>query len=443
MKALKIILVLVIIVVVLIGAGLLYLNHYVQSPAFQDTVRQAARDLLGANVTITEMKISLLEGVTLRGIAIANPPGFTGNLLTADSFVLRYRLLPLLSKRVAIEKLAIEKPVVALVRDSTGAFNYEKLGGAKPVAQPTGGTTKSGGTSLDVDLSSLALSDGEVSMAGEGGKLLVKLAGLGLDTSVALAGNKMTGRGNARIGEINVANSIFVREVKAPVVMGANDIQLSPLSGQLAGGTIGGGLTVQTAGAFKYVVDLTAKDSDVPKLLQEMGTKAVMTGKLQLSTKLEGTGGLPTMTGGGKAEIVNGQLTGIPILNLLGTLLQVPELQNLQFSECVLEYTLANNVMQTPVIKLTSPYVQIAGSGAMELEKYTLNHTMTLAVAKSVLAKTPKEIQGAFKDRGDGYLTVDFKVTGPYDSPKTDLSQRLLKGAGEQLLQKGLQKLLK
>ena len=58
-------------------------------------------------------------------------------------------------------------------------------------------------------------------------------------------------------------------------------------------------------------------------------------------------------------------------------------------------------------------------------------------------AKTPKEIQGAFKDRGDGYLTVDFKVTGPYDSPKTDLSQRLLKGAGEQLLQKGLQKLLK
>ena len=186
----------------------------------------------------------------------------------------------------------------------------------------------------------------------------------GAFTSVALAGNKMTGRGNARIGEINVANSIFVREVKAPVAIGANDIQLAPLTGQLAGGTIGGGLTVQTAGAFKYIVDLTAKDSDVAKLLQEMGTKAVMTGKLQLSTKLEGTGGLPTMTGGGKAEIVNGQLTGIPILNLLGTLLQVPELKNLQFSECVLEYTLANNVMQTPVIKLTSPYVQITGSGA-------------------------------------------------------------------------------
>jgi hypothetical protein len=38
---------------------------------------------------------------------------------------------------------------------------------------------------------------------------------------------------------------------------------------------------------------------------------------------------------------------------------------------------------------------------------------------------------------------LDFRVWGPYDSPKTDLQQRIVKGAAEQLLQKGLEKLFK
>ncbi len=439
MKAIKILGILILILALAVAGGVWYLNRFLQSPDFRDLARRSAQTALGSNVTLTELEVSLWRGVTLRGIAVANPPPFRGNLLTAESFVLRYRLLPLLRKTVAVQKLAIGKPVVALVRDQAGAFNYEKLGGATATSAPpkTGST---GGTRFDVDLSAITIRDGEVSLATDTGKLLVKLAGLGLDTSVALTGNKLTGRGDARIAEINVANAIFVRNVTAPVTMG-DDIQLAPLSGQFAGGSVSGGLTVRTTGGFRYLVDLTGRDSDVATLLREMGAKPSMTGKLQLTAKLEGTGGLPTISGGGRAEIVNGQLTGVPLLNLLGTLLQVAELQNLQFRECVLEYTLANNVMQNPVIKLTSPLVQITGSGAMNLETYTLQHTFTLALAEGLLAKAPNEIRRAFTRRDDGFLTIEFNVTGPYDAPKTDLSQRLLKGAGQQLLDKGLKKL--
>ncbi len=439
MKAIKILVILLVVLALAAAGGVWYLNRFLQSPDFQELARSSAQTALGSGVTLTELEVSLWRGVTLRGMAVANPPPFTGNLLTAESFVLRYRLLPLLRKHVAIQKLAIEKPVIALVRDQQGAFNYEKLGGTTAAGSPPT-SVSGGGTRFNVDLSAIAIRDGEVSLASDAGKLLVKLAGLGLDTSVALAGDKMTGRGDARIAEINVANAVFVRNVQAPVTIG-DEILLAPLTGQFAGGTLSGGLTVRTAGGFKYIVDLTGRDSDVATLLQEMGAKPNLTGKLQLTAKLEGTSGLPTITGGGKAEITNGQLTGVPLLNLLGTLLQVPELQTLQFNECLLEYTLANNVMQNPVIKLTSPLVQITGSGAMELENYTLNHTLTLALAESLLAKVPNEIRNAFTKRADGFLTIDFKVTGPYDAPKTDLSQRLLKGAGQQLLDKGLKKL--
>jgi len=43
-----------------------------------------------------------------------------------------------------------------------------------------------------------------------------------------------------------------------------------------------------------------------------------------------------------------------------------------------------------------------------------------------------------FTEREDGSLAIDFKVWGPYDSPKNDLKERLVKGAAEQLLQKFL-----
>ena len=85
---------------------------------------------MGADVRVKEMDISLLSGVTLRGIVVANPAPFPGDLLAAEAFVLRYRLRPLLAGRVEVERLSLEKPALALAMDARGAFNYEKLGGA-------------------------------------------------------------------------------------------------------------------------------------------------------------------------------------------------------------------------------------------------------------------------------------------------------------------------
>src|SRR5258706_4956577 len=75
------------------------------------------------------MEISVLSGVPLKGVTIANPDPFPGNLMTAEAFVLRYRLWPLLSGQFEVERLAFEKPRLTLAMDARGTFNYEKLGG--------------------------------------------------------------------------------------------------------------------------------------------------------------------------------------------------------------------------------------------------------------------------------------------------------------------------
>ena len=87
--------------------------------------------------------------------------------------------------------------------------------------------------------------------------------------------------------------------------------------------------------------------------------------------------------------------------------------------------------------------MQITGSGSVSLDDYSLNHNLTLAVAQDLLKRAPKEVRNVFTPRADGFLTLDFRVWGPYDSPKTDLQNRIVQGAAEQLLERGLKKLLK
>ena len=63
--------------IVLGGAGYVaLLARRLDTPEFQKTLLAQAKAAVGADVRVKEMDISLLSGVTLRGIAIDNPAPF-------------------------------------------------------------------------------------------------------------------------------------------------------------------------------------------------------------------------------------------------------------------------------------------------------------------------------------------------------------------------------
>jgi uncharacterized protein YhdP len=446
MKALKILGIILVVVVLLLVGGVLYLNHYLQTPEFKQKVLTAARDAVGSDVKISDINVSLTGGVALRGIVIANPTGFAGELLTAEAFVLRPRLLPLLSKRIEIKTLRIVKPVITLARNENAEWNYEKLGSTTGNAAPSAaapGSSKITTGGLDIMLSKVVLKQGEITMLSEKNKPLLHIQDVNFQSSVNLSGTSLNGRGQASIEVVDVAGSLFVRQFSVPVQFQGHEVTLNPLEGRLADGTLSGDVRLKLQPGFSYGLNLSLKDADLDKLLQEAGAKRVMSGKLQIDANLQGTGGLPTMTGAGKAEIVGGTLVQVPVQNTLATLLQVPALREIKFDQCIVEFTLANNVMQTPTIILKSPLVQVTGNGSISLADNTLNHNMTLALAKETLNNVPAEIRKVFAERPDGFLTLDFRVWGPYDSPQTDLKDRIVRGATQQLIDKGLQKLFK
>lgn len=446
MKAVKIILVVVAVlvglVILTVCAGIFFTDRYLQTAAFKESVLKSAHDELGADVRINELHASLFSGVELRGVTVGNPPGFTGNMVTAEAFVLRYRLWPLLSRRVEIEQLSLDKPVITLARDDKGDWNYEKFGAKDSAAKPESAGAKpaapakpAGATSLDVVLSKLAIANGTVSMVSEKNEPLVTLGGINFSSSVSLIDNKLAGNGKAGIDKINLSNSLTVEKVGTPVMFDSDQVKLSALSGTLAKGALAGDVALKISNGFQYTVNLQVKDCDIATFFQEAGKKQVLSGTLKATVALTGTGGLPTIIGNGRAEIDNGQLTEIPVVNLLATVLQFDALHDLKFSECVVEFSISNNVMQTPVIRLTSPDIQITGKGSVALDTHALKHNLTLTLPKGALDRSPIEILNLFAEQPDGSLALNIKVTGTYDHPKTDLGKSLLKGIGQQLLQ--------
>lgn len=454
MKAIKVIVVilavLMALVLIVVSAGLYLTNRYLQSTAFKAQALQAAHKELGADVRIDDLKASLFSGVELHGVTIGNPSGFSGNLVTADAFILRYRLLPLLSRRVEIEQLSLDKPLVTLSQNDKGEWNYERIGATETETKPKpgspaplGATKSEKSVPLDIVLSKLTVTRGALSMVDDSNKPLVKVEGIDFSSSVSLTDNKLAGTGKAGIDKIDLSGKLFVQKAGAQVQLVPDHVMLSSLHGELAGGTISGDVSVNYATGLLYAVNVALTNSDVARLLQDAGARQVVSGKLNVATSLTGTGGVPTVVGSGRVQLDHGKLMEIPLLDLLGLLLQIDVLRDLSFDQCLVEYSISNNVMQTPVIRVTSPQVQITGSGSVALDKYTLNHNMTITLARGALDNTLPQIRSLFTEQPDGSLSLNFKVWGPYDSPKTDVTKRLTQNVGKQLLQKGLQQLFK
>ncbi|HEX9203337.1 MAG TPA: AsmA family protein [Vicinamibacteria bacterium] len=434
----------VIVLLLLLGFGTAaYLLRSLNTPEFKKTLLERAKATVGAEVLVKEMDISVLSGVTLKGVTIANPAPFPGNLLTADAFVLRYRLRPLLSGRLEVERLALERPVVALAMDSRGAFNYEKLGGGAKAAPPKGSPASGPAASpIELVLKKLAVDNAEILMQDATKAPLMKVQDFDLDSAFTVVGAAAQGSGTARIATLSLADLMFVREISAPIEMSKDTVKLAPIRATLAGGTLGGDVKVNLKDGFRYVASLDVKGAQVQKLLEEAKSARAVSGTLLAQASVEGSGGLPTMKGKGRAEIADCKVSNMPVFGAVAAALRVPALSSPSFDQCLVEFTLGASRLQMTVISLKGRQMQLTGRGTTNLDTYSLDYDLNLALGTETLDKVPvRELKAAFKDRGDGFSAVDFKVTGTSTAPQTDLASRVGKAAATEAATAGLKKL--
>jgi hypothetical protein len=411
------------------------------------------------------MDISLLSGVTLRGVAVANPAPFKGDLFTARSFELRYKLRPLLSGRVEVERMNLNTPVLGLVVDEDGLYNYEALGRKEgsappepaappaadridsstesPAAAPEAGEAASG-TPLEIVLSEVSVDDAVITMFDEEGTNLMTVEDADFTSAIRVAGGVTEGRARATVATISLADMFFVRDISAPLEMSTETVTLSPIQGSVAGGSASGNVTVHLQDGFRYETTLNVDGVDVKTLLQEAQSPGRVAGTLQAETSFQGTGPLPTMTGQGFGQVVDCRIEDSKVLALLSRLLKVPELASPEFDECRVDFTLANSVLSTPRLSLMGKAMQLSGQGKVNLVHSTIDYDLKLALAEALLAKIPvQELRAAFKPREDGLSEVAFRAYGPMDAPETDLMSRIGKAAATEAVKDQANKILK
>ena len=459
----KILLTLFALVAVVVVVALLYGAHLVgrlNSPEFQEQVRAEVSRQLGAEVRVAEMDISILSGLTLRGVAVANPEPLEGDLFTAESFELRYKLRPLLSGRVEVERLTLDKPILGLIVDEEGRFNYEALEGTRPAVSsqepPSGAAPATGpaadapsgaaaaGALLDIVLSKVGVSDARVTMIDDEDTSLMTIEDVDFTAALEVSSGVTRGQAKASISSVSMADVLFVRGIEAPLTLSKEQVLLSPIEGRVAGGKATGEMTAHLQDGFRYEGKFDLTGVSVKTLLQEAQSNLRVDGTLRGILSFEGTGPMSTLKANGHAEVDDCQVEDSKMLALLSSVLKVPELASPDFEDCRVEYSLANNVLSTPVVSLKGQAIEVTGKGRVNLVRSTLNYDLNLALTEALLNKiTVPQLRGAFEPRGDGFSQIAFRAYGTTDAPETDLLARVGRAAAEDAIKDQANKLLK
>ncbi len=82
---------------------------------------------LNRKITMSEVKISLLKGIAIKDLAIKETDEKT-DFVKCKDFILKYKLFPLLFKKLLVNELTLLSPEIRITRSKEGEFNFEGIG---------------------------------------------------------------------------------------------------------------------------------------------------------------------------------------------------------------------------------------------------------------------------------------------------------------------------
>ena len=155
------------VLLVLLIAAVVLVKVLVTPERIRATVLPMAEKALHRKVELGEIQIGFLSGVHLTRLTIAEPAG-DQTFVAADEVVLRYRFWPLLLGRVLVDEVRLVNPHIRIVRLADGSFNFSDLlapatgPAAAAPAKPAGSTSAAGDGAIDLLVSHVNISGGEV-----------------------------------------------------------------------------------------------------------------------------------------------------------------------------------------------------------------------------------------------------------------------------------------
>ena len=412
-------------------------------------------------------------GVTLAGVSIAEEPGLGAQdpFLTAREIELRLQLLPLLRRRLVVDRVLVEEPVVNLVRTASGALNLDSLGkrAAGPRAPAAGAAAAAAAAPPAFQLVSLRLRHGTVRYRDLSTGRTVELADVAVDARqpqfdapvpvalrarlatadlrlddilsegvLELAGERARYQGSLRAGP-GAFGSLAVKQITAKLHASPPVLDLESATLETLGGTVEGSahLTSEGKGAG-LTAQLDARGLELARLPAPKG-RPRPAGTLELHGTLAGPPPeartfASGATGQGRFVVADGRIEGAgfgrPVLDALQAFLKpgvadrlrerYPDLfasDDLRFSQLSGSGRLAGGRIRSDDLVLAAPSYEARGEGSLGLDG-DLDATHQLVASPALT----DDLLGQSKARpvlvdASGRLAIPLRARGPVGRP--------------------------
>jgi uncharacterized protein involved in outer membrane biogenesis len=432
----------VVLLVLAIAIGAAWLNTFIHSDSFRHEVETRAGDTLGGPVKIDAIDLDVFGRISLRGVSTqvdSSRVNGQGTLVAkVESVKCSYSLLALLSGRVTLTALTLEKPEIVLTRQPPATIS--------PAVHPdvnAGQTPQPAKTApLKTVLDGADIIDGSLSIRNADGATLTVLQGIdvGADTSGYFDGKDVTG--SLKIASLSFSPNLQLTGFSTPWTYGPRDGSLSakPFEAFAFGGRLAGDFSLDETGPS--VLDVNGKALDVGQISRaahpSSGTR--LSGSLDLQSKWRGIES-GQINGEGDFQLTNGKLEGVRLLQELAGILRVNELNAPILRKVQSHFQVANGQTRFTGLQLDANVFQMTGDGVIGADG-GLDANLVLILTRDSMGRIPREVLNFFVQQQDGSGSVGFHLGGTIDHPQTDLATRiLLNGAGmKNVISKALNK---
>jgi type II secretion system protein N len=452
--------------VIALGAILLTgVNLYVQSQGTHAKIQQELSRRLGAKLGIRSMSVTPWGGLELSGITIAQTSSLgPRHFLEAKTFRLRVRFLSLFSRRLVIKEVALINPNIVWPQDAEGKWKLPSSGGTQAVAStvsqqqvesesaqisqaqtaPVVAITPENLPSppqvpvinqspkqeprlaMPPEVRRVSVKNGNFSFLDHAGRLLASFSGVDFGTSIRSA---LALHGNAKVARISLQDRFFLEQLRSPLRYEPDVLELSKISARAGNGEIDGYFAMQPeAEDSPFTTSVKFRDVLADQIIANAGgPKGMVQGKLEGNFQASGKTADPeALVGRGEISLRDGRVQQYSLLVLLGELLQIEELRELQLEQAEARYHVSPGLVTIDELILRSPNIRLTASGTVAFNG-KLKLDSQLAINDKIRSQLFKAIRQNFQPIGEpGYSAIDFQVGGTVDRPSTNLMDRLV-----------------
>jgi uncharacterized protein involved in outer membrane biogenesis len=478
-------------VVALGVTAVLVVPAFVDLEILRQTYLPRVEEALNRRIRVGEVRLSLLPtpSIRLSDLAVADGPAFPDNtFFVAQQLRLRLKLWPLLLGRFEVAEFVLNKPVINLLKQADGSFNYADLAGKNlPIAKKTGRKTKppaaakpqepvvapfvlpgrmrindgalnvttQGQRPLRIDGIQLSLTEftgdepfsyrasfnypglknisveGQLSYQPDQAILTLKNNRLKVQAiDLPLEGTVTHLSSLPRVHLTAVSDKVeaeAIAGVLSPLGLLPRDTQFSgPVALQVAIAGLSSNLAAEIRGQLKDI-DVDGKRTIKGHLSGELFIK-IPFGRGSLSRRLEGSGSLAARDG----ELTNPNLVArIQRVSATIGLSKAQGREATTFKTLQAIFTVHNGVVDFSRLYWVNPQMEANGTGTMTLEQPAVNLAIETTLSRQLAMRAPTaKAVNLFRD-SQGRVVVPLRLSGPLESPAVNLDS-------DKIVQKGL-----